>query len=162
MAKKTMVSYLAEELESQLADYEVGLDWDRKNHSVEIIFRLFAENPAKLQLDDADGVTSEEEVIEFEDGILLVDPKKSKHDPKDYLAVYPYEGKKGLRQGELDALVSYLQEVLDEGLSDLLDFLNSPDEGDDIFELKWDREAFRALVAEKTKKAQDYLPYPSY
>ena len=42
MAKKTMVSYLAEELESQLADYEVGLDWDRKNHSVEIIFRLFA------------------------------------------------------------------------------------------------------------------------
>lgn len=162
MAKKTMVSYLAEELESQLADYEVGLDWDRKNHSVEIIFRLFAENPAKLQLDDADGVTSEEEVIEFEDGILLVDPKKSKYDPKDYLAVYPYEGKKGLRQGELDALVSYLQEVLDEGMSDLLDFLNSPDEGDEIFELKWDREVFRELVAAKIKKAQDYLPYPSY
>ena len=60
----------------------MGLDWDRKNHSVEIIFRLFAENPAKLQLDDAEGVTSEEEVIEFEDGILLVDPKKSKYDTK--------------------------------------------------------------------------------
>lgn len=163
MAKKTMVSYLEEQLASQLTDYEVGLDWDRKNHSIEIIFRLFAENPASIALDDVDGVISDEAVIEFEDGILLVDPQKSKYDAADYLAVYPYEGKKGLREGKLAALVSYLKDVLDEGLSDLLDFLNSPaDETEEFFELKWDREVFKALVAEKIKTGNEYLPYPSY
>ncbi|WP_368251603.1 DUF3013 family protein [Enterococcus sp. 2201sp1_2201st1_B8_2201SCRN_220225] len=163
MAKKTMVSYLEEQLANQLADYEVGLDWNRKNHSIEIIFRLYAENPETLTLDDVDGVISDEAVIEFEDGILLVDPKKSNYEATDYLAVYPYEGKKGLREGELAAFVSYLKDVLDEGLSDLLDFLNSSaEDSEEIFELKWDRETFKQVVAEKIKTGKEYLPYPSY
>jgi hypothetical protein len=36
--------------------------------------------------------TSEEEIIEFEDAILLVDPEKSTYDSEDFLAVIPYEG----------------------------------------------------------------------
>ncbi|HIX70834.1 MAG TPA: DUF3013 family protein, partial [Candidatus Enterococcus stercoravium] len=80
----------------------------------------------------------------------------------DYLAVYPYEGKKGLRQGELDALVTYLKEVMDEGLSDLMDFLND-DDAAEVFELHWDREQFSKLVRENEAKGlTTYLPYPAY
>lgn len=162
MAKATMLTYLDEQLTKQLADYDVAIDWDVKNHSVELVIRLFAENPAQLHLDDAEGVASEEAIIEFEDGILLVDPKKSKYDAADYLAVYPYEGKKGLRQGELDALVTYLKEVMDDGLSDLMDFLND-DDAAEVFELHWDREQFAELVRENEAKGlTTYLPYPAY
>lgn len=162
MAKATMLTYLDEQLTKQLPDYDVAIDWDVKNHSVELVIRLFAENPAQLHLDDAEGVASEEAIIEFEDGILLVDPKKSKYDAADYLAVYPYEGKKGLRQGELDALVTYLKEVMDDGLSDLMDFLND-DDAAEVFELHWDRERFAELVRENEAKGLTaYLPYPAY
>ena len=162
MAKATMLTYLDEQLTKQLPDYDVAIDWDVKNHSVELVIRLFAENPAQLHLDDAEGVASEEAIIEFEDGILLVDPKKSKYDAADYLAVYPYEGKKGVRQGELDALVTYLKEVMDDGLSDLMDFLND-DDAAEVFELKWDREQFAELVLENEAKGlTTYLPYPAY
>lgn len=162
MAKATMLTYLDEQLTKQLPDYDVAIDWDVKNHSVELVIRLFAENPAQLHLDDAEGVASEEAIIEFEDGILLVDPKKSKYDAADYLAVYPYEGKKGLRQGELDALVTYLKEVMDDGLSDLMDFLND-DDAAEVFELKWDREQFAELVRENEAKGlTTYLSYPAY
>lgn len=162
MAKATMLTYLDEQLTKQLPDYDVAIDWDVKNHSVELVIRLFAENPAQLHLDDAEGVASEEAIIEFEDGILLADPKKSKYDAADYLAVYPYEGKKGLRQGELDALVTYLKEVMDEGLSDLMDFLND-DDAAEVFELHWDREQFAELVrSNEVKGLTTYLPYPAY
>lgn len=164
MAKETMLTYLDEQLTKRLPDYDVAIDWDVKNHTVELVIRLFAENPTKLHLDDAQGVASEEEVIEFEDGVLLVDPKKSNYEATDYLAVYPYEGKKGLRQAELDSFVTYLQEVMDEGLSNLLDFLNDDtDQEEAVFELKWDRERFAAIVRENEAKGQTaYLPYPAY
>ena len=47
MKKATMLTYLEEQLEKHLGDYEVGLDWDRKNHTIEVIVRLYAENNQK-------------------------------------------------------------------------------------------------------------------
>ena len=70
MAKETMLTYLDEQLTKRLPDYDVAIDWDVKNHTVELVIRLFAENPTKLHLDDAQGVASEEEVIEFEEAVF--------------------------------------------------------------------------------------------
>ena len=86
MKKENLLDYLDQAIEKTITDYDVALDWDTKNHTIEIIVRLFAENKAHFEIDDAEGVVSEEDVIEFEDGILLFNPQKSNFDEADYLA----------------------------------------------------------------------------
>ncbi|MBO0470973.1 DUF3013 family protein [Enterococcus sp. DIV0242_7C1] len=161
MKKPTILTYLDQQLTKKITEYDVALDWNTKNHSIEVVFRLFAENSAHEQIDDASGTLSEEEIIEFEDGILLFNPEKSVVDEEDYLAVIPYEGKKGIKQSILDGLVDYLNEVLNEGQSDLLDFLT--DEEQEIFELKWSETAFNEAVQNyQTADGDTYIAYPSY
>jgi hypothetical protein len=162
MKKVNLLDYLDQTIEAKITDYDVALDWDTKNHTIEIVVRLFAENKANLEIDDVKGVVSEEEIIEFEDGILLFNPQKSVFNETDYLAVIPYEGKKGLAKSVIDAIIDYLNDVLAQGQSDLLDFLDAEDETA-VFELKWDNQELTKLVEEKQKNNADtYLPYPSY
>lgn len=162
MKKTNLLTYLDEAIESKISEYDVALDWDTKNHTIEIVVRLFAENKAHLEIDDAQGVVSEEEIIEFEDGVLLFNPQKSVFDEQDYLATVPYEGKKGMAKPVADALIDYLAEVLAEGQSDLLDFLDEDDD-EAIFELHWANEKFVRFVEENQQGGKtDYLPYPSY
>lgn len=159
--KTNILTYLDEALTKKVSDYDVALDWDKKNHTIEIVLRLFAENKEKLTIDDATGVESEEEIIEFEDGILLFNPAKSKFNEADYLAVLPYEGKKGMAKAMLDGLVDYLKDVLDKGQSDLLDFLT--DESAAVFELTFDYDVLFALMnSYKAKNGDSYIPYPTY
>lgn len=142
--------------------YDVALDWDTKNHTIEIVVRLFAENKAQFEIDDAEGIVSQEPIIEFEDGVLLFNPQKSVFDERNYLAVIPYEGKKGLAKSVADSLVEYLNEVLAQGQSDLLDFLDEDDD-EAVFELHWDNQQLAELVEVKQQNEADtYLPYPSY
>lgn len=162
MAKETMLTYLDQRLTKKITDYDVALDWDRRNHTIEIVFRLFAENQEQLQIDDVEGVASQEEIIEFEDGILLFDPQKSTFDESDYLAAIPYEGKKGIQQAILDGLVDYLKDVLDQGQSDLLDFLEEDSEAE-VFELKWDHALLMDLMtAYQRRDGATMIPYPSF
>lgn len=156
MAKETMLSYLDEKLEK--FPYDTAIDWDTRNHTIEIVCRLFGENKEQLAIDDAEGVLSEEEVIMFEDGVLIYDKHKSNFDKEDYLAAIPFNGKKGLEKAVIDALLLYLKEVLDQGQDELLDFL--ADDEQEIFELKWDTEYFARLTADKI--GGEKLPYPSY
>jgi len=158
MAKETMITYLDSYLNKKIPDYELALEWDTRDHSFEIAFRIYGENKKKIEIDDVDGIASEEEIIEFEDGILLFDPEKSVYSPEDFLAVIPYEGKKGMKKNELTAVVDYLKDVLDEGQSDLLDFL-ADDSPEGIFEMKWDDAVFKASIKPTDSS---YLPYPSY
>jgi len=161
MKKPTMLTYLDQLITKDITEYDVALDWNTRNHSIEVVFRLFAENTAHEQIDDATGTVSEEEIIEFEDGVLFYNPAKTSVDENDYLAVIPYEGKKGIKQSVLDGFVTYLNEVLTEGQSDLLDFLTEEDQ--EVFELKWSDEAFERAVEQYQKADGDtYIAYPSY
>ncbi|MEY8445958.1 DUF3013 family protein [Enterococcus ratti] len=162
MGKTNLLDYLDKKIEATITDYDVTLDWDTKNHTIEISVCLFAENKAHMEVDDVQGVVSEEEIIEFEDGVLLFDPKKSIFDEKNYLAVVPYEGKKGLPKSMIDALIEYLNEVLARGQNDLFDFLDEKNQKT-MFELKWEEQCFTKLVEEKQKNGFDtYFSYPSY
>ncbi|WP_348920593.1 DUF3013 family protein [Enterococcus rotai] len=161
MKKPTMLTYLDQQITKNITEYDVALDWNTRNHSIEVVFRLFAENTAHEQIDDATGTVSEEEIIEFEDGVLFYNPAKTSVDENDYLAVIPYEGKKGIKQSVLDGFVTYLNEVLTEGQSDLLDFLTEEDQ--EVFELKWSDEAFEKAVEQYQNADGDtYIAYPSY
>lgn len=161
MKKATMLTYLDQQITKKVTEYDVALDWNRKNHTIEVVFRLFAENTMHEQIDDVQGTVSEEEIIEFEDSILFYNPDKSFLADEEFLAAIPYEGKKGIKQSMLDGFVDYLNDVLTEGQSDLLDFLTG--EGQDIFELRWSQEAFEEAVQKYQKADGDtYIAYPSY
>ncbi|OJG92777.1 hypothetical protein RV15_GL002722 [Enterococcus silesiacus] len=156
-----MLTYLDQQMTQKITEYDVALDWNTKNHSIEVVFRLFAENTEHEQIDDRQGTISEEEIIEFEDGVLFYHPEKTSVDEEEYLAVIPYEGKKGINQSVLDGFVDYLNEVLTEGQSDLLDFLT--DENQEVFELKWSQEAFETAIKKYQQADGDtYIAYPSY
>ena len=92
-----------------------------QNHTIEVIVRLYAENNEQVAIDDVDGTLSEEEFIEFEDGLLFYNPQKSVVDDEEYLVTILMK-EKGLRKAVLDGFIHYLKVVLDEGQSDLLDF----------------------------------------
>jgi hypothetical protein len=76
MKKQTMLTYLDERISKKITEYDVAIDWDKANHTIEVIVRLFGENKSLVEIDDAQGVASEEEIIEFEDGILFYKPAK--------------------------------------------------------------------------------------
>lgn len=151
-----MLSCLEKQIETKLADYDTAVDWNAKNHTFEIILQLFAKNQTEEVINDAKGVSSDEEIIEFEDAILLYDPQKSQFNANEFLAVLPFAGKKGMKQNELVGLVDYIKDILDEGQSDLLDFLTSDKE---IFELAFSENKWTTYVK---AGPTDYLPYPKY
>lgn len=159
MKKANLLTYLEEQLEKYLGDYDFAIDWNTRNHTVEVIAVLYAENKAASEIEDATGVNTTEDVIEFEDSILLYDPARGEVEADDYLAVIPYEGKKGLSKRTIIALAKYLREVLTEGESDLIDFLTDGEA--DIFELKWDQDVFAAQLA-AAGGPTDLVPYPKF
>ena len=114
-----------------------------------------------MQVDDAQGVASEEEIIEFEDGILLFDPQKSSFAEEDFLAVIPYAGKKESKS-VAGCFVDYIKEILTEGESDLLDFLNDESE-EAVFELVFDQDQLLdRMNTYQESDGESYIPYPSY
>lgn len=162
MKKETMLDYLDKELNEKIRDFDTAIDWDTRNHTIEVVVRLFAENKDGETIDDAQGVLSEEEVIEFEDGVIFYNEQKTKQKPdsQDYLAVIPFDGKKGIQQSTIDGFLIYLNEVLIDGQDDLLEFLTNPEK--ESFELIWDTEQFNKAVEQAEKENNSYLPYPSY
>lgn len=160
MKKDNMLTFLEKQLEKHLGDYDFAIDWDTKNHTVEVIAVLYAQNQGSEAIADLDGIETEEEVIEFEDSLLLFDPARGTVvDEEAYLTMIPYEGKKGMQKKVLMTIASYLAQVLTEGESNLMDFL--ADEQADVFELQWHQETFEQLLAEATGPTE-YVPYPKY
>ena len=156
--KENMLTALETQLLNKLNDVDFAIDWDVKQHRIEISVVLFAENKLNDVIEDEDGVQSEEEVIEFEDSLVLYADDKQEPDELDYLAVIPFDRKKGMTKGEIEALASYLSDVLVNGQDDLLDFLM--DETIETFELVWNEEEFAEM--KKTYQDTALVAYPKY
>lgn len=138
MAKFGFLSVLEEELDKHL-NYDFAMDWDKKNHALEVTFVLEAQNSSAIETVDDQGETSSEDIV-FEDYVLFYNPVKSRFDAEDYLVTIPYEPKKGLSREFLAYFAETLNEVATEGLSDLMDFLT--DDSIEEFGLSWDTDAF--------------------
>ncbi|HGD4353345.1 TPA: DUF3013 family protein [Streptococcus agalactiae] len=156
MAKFGFLSVLEEELDKHL-QYDFAMDWDKKNHTVEVTFILEAQNSSAIETVDDQGETSSEDIV-FEDYVLFYNPVKSRFDAEDYLVTIPYEPKKGLSREFLAYFAETLNEVATEGLSDLMDFLT--DDSIEEFGLSWDTDAFENSRAEL--KETEFYPYPRY
>lgn len=156
MAKFGFLSVLEEELDKHL-NYDFAMDWDKKNHALEVTFVLEAQNSSAIETVDDQGETSSEDIV-FEDYVLFYNPVKSRFDAEDYLVTIPYEPKKGLSREFLAYFAETLNEVATEGLSDLMDFLT--DDSIEEFGLSWDTDAFENSRAEL--KETEFYAYPRY
>lgn len=156
MAKFGFLTVLEEELDKHL-DYDFAMDWDKKNHAVEVTFVLEAQNTGNVETIDDQGEVSNEDIV-FEDYILFYNPAKSNFEAEDYLVTIPYDPKKGLSREFLAYFAETLNEVANEGLSDLMDFL--ADETAVDFGLTWDADAFEKGKADLVES--EFFAYPRY
>lgn len=156
MSKYGFLSVLEEELEKHL-EYDFAIDWDKKNHAVEVVFVLEAQNGAGVETVDNRGEVSDDDIV-FEDYVIFYNSAKSQYDPEDYLVAIPYEPKKGLSREFLAYFAQQLNNAATEGLSDLMDFL-ADDEAED-FAIAWDDEAFEK--GKSDLEETDFYPYPRY
>lgn len=156
MAKYGFIEVLDQELDRAFPfDYEI--QWDKKNHAVQLSFLLEIANQEQVALlDEQDQVFAEELLLE--EALLFVNPAKSRYEAADYLTVLPYDPKVGFSREFLAYFVQFLSELAEFGLDAIFDFLQ--DEEAEDFELVWDQAAFdRGL--EKVEEGISY-PYPRY
>lgn len=62
MAKFGFLSVLEEELDKHL-NYDFAMDWDKKNHALEVTFVLEAQNSSAIETVDDQGETSSEDIV---------------------------------------------------------------------------------------------------
>lgn len=153
MSKYGFLSVLEEQLDKRFS-YDFAMDWDKKNHAVEVSFVLEVGLPEGVELAELEG----EEAVALEEFVLFYNPDKSGFDPEDYLVALPFDPKKGLSQEFIAYFADFLQAVADQGMDDLLNFL--VDDTAQDFTLAWNAEVFdngRADLEEKT-----WHGYPRY
>ena len=156
MSKYGFLSVLKEEMDKHF-HYDYALDWNKKNHAVELSFVLEVQNADSVETIDDKGEVSNEDII-FEDYVLFYNPAKSKFDADDYLVTVPYDPKKGLSREYLAYFAQTLNDVAIQGLDDLMDFLT--DETATDFSLERDTETFDNGRAELEET--EYYGYPRY
>ncbi|TWT11056.1 DUF3013 family protein [Streptococcus sp. sy004] len=145
MAKYGFLSVLEEEMDKHF-HYDYAIDWQKQNHAVELSFILEV------------GLADVEEPVALEEFVLFYNPEKTKFDAEDYLVALPFEAKKGFSREFLAYFAQYLNQVADEGLDGIMDFLMDDEQED--FVMTWDKETFEKGKAELTETA--YYAYPRY
>lgn len=156
MSKHGFLDILEEVLDQDFP-YDYEINWDKRNHTVEISFLLQAENRLGVETVDAVGQTSTEDIV-FEESLLLYNPSKSRFHADDYLAALPYLPKKGFSREFISYLVDFLRQTADQGLDELMDFLEDPEAQE--FAIAWDGQTFEKGRAELVEG--EFYPYPRY
>lgn len=159
--KEDMLTWLDQMIEEYIGDsYDLSIDWNHKQHRIEIFMRLFAENKEDISVVDVCDVEAEN-IIEFEDSILLFSGNQENIDENDYLKIFSFDRRRGMDRATLAAIIMMMREVLDEGQSDLLDFMTD----DDIeeFELKWPEQQWLDCLQKAQQRYGNYqVAYPKF
>lgn len=167
MTKKKQVSmldYFEDKMNQLDFDGDLSLNWDPSAHVFELMITLTAQNDQHITLENQAGDETDENVVSYEDAILFYDQRRVNGDEyaDNYLALIPFDAKTGMNKAEADDFFAYFQDVLDDGMSDLLDFLD-PDTDQTTFELQWSVDKFAAAVAAQPRyKQNEWLTYPRY
>lgn len=160
---KDMIDYLVASLEESEASFDWEVNWNKKQHAIELFVTIYAETINDAVISDVEGTVNEEEGIQFEDVICFYDPEKSKILLDNYLHAFPFSIKKGIEQGFLDAVIKVLRIVVGEGQTNLVEFAQNPEIEE--FEMNWKEENFKQTI--ETLKATDryetkLFPYPKF
>lgn len=160
---KDMIDYLESILEKQDTSFDWEINWNKRQHVIEVFVTIYAEADSETVIQDAEGTVNNEEGIQFEDVVCFYDPNKSKIITEDYLHAFPFSIKKGLEKGFLDAVIKVLRIVVGEGQTNLEEFVRNPEI--ETFELVWNEGNFNQTI-ETLKNTDRYdstlIPYPKF
>ena len=125
MKKQSLIDYLDEEVQNLDFDGSLIWNWLKAKRAFELEMEFYVENQSGQKIVDSDNIESVEPIITFSDVILLYDRTKSfDFNVDNYLITLGFDGKNGWTKGQADAFLNVLQDTLDNGESDLLDFVN--------------------------------------
>lgn len=160
MAKENILTFMDQMIDQYIADqYDIAIDWHTRNHQIEVFFRLFAENKQSALITDLNETTASD-IIEFEDSLLFYQPQTAINEA-DYLVTFSFDRKQGIAKKELAAVFKTLRFILDEGQSDLLDFVTDEDKMD--FELQWQPTVYLEALKEcEALYGDQKVTYPKY
>lgn len=155
MTKEDMINALEEALVDQLGEsYGFEIEWIPKKHCLLIYVQLHAQNTSTQMIVDVDAEEASD-IIEFED-VIALNGGKHQLNADDYLAIIPFDRKQGMTRSELQALAETIKDCLDNGLSDLLDFLENEEEE---FSLTFDMDHYQKRSAQGD---QTRVAYPKF
>ena len=163
MTKKDMIDYLDNTLSEANLEFDWSIEWKKRQHVIEVTFTLYAETTPELVIQDVEGTVNTENIIQFEDAVCFYNPEKSKIIVDDYLAAFPFDLKKGIEKGFIDALVKMLRIVATEGQSDLLDF--ATDSTIETFEMEWNQANFEQTIQtlkDTSRYDTEKVEYPKF
>lgn len=155
---KDLNTYLAELVETELSAFDGEYYWNKRERRFEIFATIYAQNQEHTPLSDVDEVVSSEDYVEFNDGIAFYD-EKMKIDANEFLAVFPFSGRKGLSVAVITATVAYFKDLLIAGQDHLAAFLADDDQ--DAFELTFDKEEYKKYLVQYQAETE-LIPYPRF
>ncbi|MFD1465753.1 DUF3013 family protein [Lapidilactobacillus mulanensis] len=157
-----MLKFFDEQIEALDFAGDLNVNWDQSIRSFELEIVMTGQTN-QLEIEDQEGAVQDDEV-QYDDAILIYDETKvdGNEYADNYLTVLPFNGRQGMPKAIAQGLFNYLKDLLDDGMSDFLDFLD-PDMSVATFQLDWDQTAFMQYV----QKAEDQgvnetLSYPRY
>ena len=133
MSKYGFLDILEEEMD-KVFPFDFEINWDKKNHAVEVAFLLEAQNTGGVALVDEAGEESDEDIF-FEEAVIFYNPAKSHVEEDAYLTAIPYEPKKGLSREFLAYFATFLKDTAEPASDPLMAFL--ADEEAERFEIAW-------------------------
>ncbi|WP_461212807.1 DUF3013 family protein [Lacticaseibacillus sp. GG6-2] len=165
MPQTNMLDYIGDKMDALDFDGDLDLNWDKQAHVLEVEMTMYVDAADGYEVEDQDGqeIKSGGEV-DYADAILFYDSTRVKGEDyaDNYLAIFGFSGRKGIEQAKVDALFVYMQDLLDDGQSDLFDFVDGTSDAE-TFELNFDQAKYDAAYAAQPAAAkQNFLPYPKY
>lgn len=157
-----MLSYFDEQIEALDFAGDLNVNWDQDIRSFELEI-LMTGQTNQLEIEDQEGALKDDEV-QYDDAILIYDETKvdGREYADNYLTTIAFNGRQGLSRAIAQGLFSYLKDLLDDGMSDFLDFLD-PEMSVATFQLDWDQTAFTQHVQQAEEQGiTDFLSYPKY
>ena len=165
MTQTNMLDYIGDKMDALDFDGDLELNWDKQAHAIEVELTMYVDAAEGFEVEDQDGQEIEEGgEVDYSDAILFYDSTRIKGQEyaDNYLAIFGFSGKKGIEQAKVDALFGYMQDLLDDGQSDLFDFVDGTSDAE-TFELVFDQARYEALYESQPAIAkQTFLPYPKF
>lgn len=163
-ADQNMLDYIGDKMDALDFDGDLNLNWDKEAHVIELEYTMTVITDKEFTIEDQDGEVADSGEVSYDDAVLFYD--KTKLDgaeyADDYLTIIPFAGKKGIDQATVDGFFDYFQQVLDDGESDLLDFVDGTGE-DDEFAVSFDADELnKAIATQPANKGDVYYAYPKY
>lgn len=148
-----LIEYVHKKMITDGKNYQWRIVFDSHKNALEIYFTFSLETEKKHYVQDINGRVNRNNLLQFEDVVCLYDEKNHLLVPESYLCAVPFDVKKGIEEGKIDALLKQLNIVVSGAKAQLREFLSDPNQNE--FSLIWSEQNFQRTI-ETLKSTNHY------